>query len=303
MSTHLLASIESMVAAEAAGEATPAELEALSSDPGAWAATLRSLLVDTEAGLAGARRLSGSLREQAVADLEEEWDSLATALRRLTGEGPAGAGSGAPSPGALRQGGGAGGPGSGRGGPGSGSGDGAGSGRGGPASGSGDGSGRRRPAPGPGALVPPLGSAPPRLQGSWAGGRVVLWAGGPGAHPGGLADLEALVEGAGAASLPWAPHAGVGLPGGGRAAGVSTPVGDALGWLVGVGAGQVGLDVAPSVAWLGRLAVWATELVAGGRVAPSLRRTQHQPGQGRAGGAGSAGRPVAAGRSVGSGRA
>ena len=34
-----------------------------------------------------------------------------------------------------------------------------------------------------GAVVPVQPSGPPRLQGSWADGRVVVWAGGPGAEP------------------------------------------------------------------------------------------------------------------------
>jgi superfamily II DNA or RNA helicase len=57
---------------------------------------------------------------------------------------------------------------------------------------------------------------------------------------------------------------------------------DALGWLVGVGAGQLALDAAPSLRWLGRAAVWATELVAQGRVVPTLVEA-HPGGGGKSG--------------------
>src|SRR5581483_8057726 len=72
-------------------------------------------------------------------------------------------------------------------------------------------------------------------------------------------------------------------PAGGKALAVSAPVGDALGWLVGVGAGQLAADAAPSLRWLGRVAVWATELVAQGRVVPSLVDARPNGSGGKAG--------------------
>ena len=83
-------------------------------------------------------------------------------------------------------------------------------------------------------------------------------------------ELDRLMAEAGAGTIAWEPHGGIPLPSGGKALAVSAPVGDALGWLVGVGAGQLAVDAAPSLRWLGRVAVWATELVAQGRVVPSL---------------------------------
>src|SRR5206468_1568548 len=118
--------------------------------------------------------------------------------------------------------------------------------------------------------APEAPPTPPALQGSWHNDRIVLWAGSPSAPMVAAEELERLMAEAGAGSIAWEPHGGIPLPAGGKAVAVSAPVGDALGWLVGVGAGQLAVDAAPSLRWLGRVAVWATELVAQGRVVPSL---------------------------------
>src|SRR4029077_17736813 len=111
-----------------------------------------------------------------------------------------------------------------------------------------------RPAP---ELPPP----PPALQGSWQNDRIVLWAGSASVPLVAAEELDRLMAEAGAASIAWEPHPGIPLPAGGKALSVWRPVEDALGWLVGVGAGQLAPDAAPSLRWLGRAAVWATELV------------------------------------------
>ncbi len=110
------------------------------------------------------------------------------------------------------------------------------------------------------------------LQASWDAGDVVVWAAGRGVPAAGPDELHALVADAGGATVDWSLHRGVPLPTGDMAAGVTAPVSGALGWLVGVGAGQLGADAAPSVGWLGDVAAWATELVALGRMAPTLTR-------------------------------
>ncbi len=102
----------------------------------------------------------------------------------------------------------------------------------------------------------------------------MLWAGGPGSPPVPLEQLGQLIDDAGAKPVRWEPHGGVPLPGGARADAVTAPAGQALGWLVGVGSGQVGHDVGPSTRWLADMARWATELVAEGRMVPRLRRTR-----------------------------
>ncbi|HEY6415261.1 MAG TPA: hypothetical protein VIX41_03450, partial [Acidimicrobiales bacterium] len=98
----------------------------------------------------------------------------------------------------------------------------------------------------------------PALQASWASGEVVLWAGNPSATPAEREDLQRLINEAGGSAIEWEKHKGAPLPSGDRAPAVSVPLSAALGWLVGVGAGQLALDAAPSVRWLGEVAAWAT---------------------------------------------
>jgi superfamily II DNA or RNA helicase len=120
-----------------------------------------------------------------------------------------------------------------------------------------------------------------RLQASWANGSIVVWAGGPDrvAHRNG--DLADRLEALGGPSLGWAVHADVTLPNGLKAAALSIPVEEALGWLVvAVGGGQGDEDgVGASVRWLGRVAVAAVALVARGRIVPSLRTHRHAEGK------------------------
>jgi superfamily II DNA or RNA helicase len=137
-----------------------------------------------------------------------------------------------------------------------------------------------RPAAPPQPELPPT---PPALQASWQNNHIVLWAGSASVPLVAAEELDRLKAEAGAGSIRWEPHAGIPLPSGGKAPAVSAPVGDALGWLVGVGAGQLGLDAAPSLRWLGRVAVWATELVAQGRVVPSLVEANPNGGSGKGG--------------------
>ena len=110
------------------------------------------------------------------------------------------------------------------------------------------------------------------LQASWDDGEVVVWAANRLAPAAGPDDLRRLIAEAGAGAVGWSDHRGVPLPAGDKATAVAAPVSGALGWLVGVGAGQLGTDGGPSVRWLGELAVWAGELVALGRMAPTLVR-------------------------------
>jgi superfamily II DNA or RNA helicase len=120
----------------------------------------------------------------------------------------------------------------------------------------------------------------PQLQASWLANQVVLWAGNPSAVPADRARLDELIAEAGAAAVGWSPRRGVPLPTEERAAATTAPVEAALGWLVGVGAGQLATDAGQSVRWLGEVAVWATELVALGRMVPTLQRTSSSSGKG-----------------------
>ena len=120
-----------------------------------------------------------------------------------------------------------------------------------------------------------------RLQASWANGSIVVWAGGPDMVAHKNADLADRLEALGGPSLGWAVHADVTLPNGLKAAALSIPVEEALGWLVvAVGGGQGDEDgVGASVRWLGRVAVAAVGLVAQGRIVPSLRTQRHSEGK------------------------
>ncbi|MGH9126610.1 MAG: DEAD/DEAH box helicase, partial [Acidimicrobiales bacterium] len=260
---------EALVAIDAAGEATEDDAARLSASHDMWVATLRRMAVETHESLVRARRFTSPERDQVIADLREERHRVTTALRRVGGDdyaldfddadseeldGHIGSAGGAEHNGATA---------------GAGSGSGSGSG---PGSGGGGASGGRAEAARPPEELLPTG--PPSLQASWAAGRVVLWGGGPGSPPLPADQLAELIDDAGAKPVRWEPHGGVPLPGGARADAVTAVAGQALGWLVGVGSGQVGHDVGPSTRWLAEMARWATELVAEGRMVPRLRRSR-----------------------------
>jgi superfamily II DNA or RNA helicase len=122
-----------------------------------------------------------------------------------------------------------------------------------------------------------------RLQLSWEAGRVVAWAGGPGADPVDLDELRSLLVDAGAPRAGWDDHDPVSIPAAAPAAAVSTSIESVLGWLVAVGANQVDAQCGSSVRWFGRLAVWAVRLVANGSIVPSL--TVDSGGRAQQGGA------------------
>ena len=121
-----------------------------------------------------------------------------------------------------------------------------------------------------------------QLQVSWEPGRVVAWAAGPRTTPADSEAVVAMLTAAGAPASVWTRHAAVPLPHGPGADAFAAPIGEVLGWLVAAGADQVGDDIAPSVRWLGRVAIWAVELTARGAMVPLLR--QRRRGRGSANG-------------------
>lgn len=129
---------------------------------------------------------------------------------------------------------------------------------------------------------PPAPPADPLLQASWVDGRIVVWAGAPGATSSAEA-LERLLVAADAGSLNWERYAPVPLPDGKTAEARSAPIAQTLGWLVGVGAAPAGPQIGPSLRWIGMLAAWGTRLVAEGRMVPVLRGSSGTTGGGRAG--------------------
>ncbi|MGK2947285.1 MAG: DEAD/DEAH box helicase [Acidimicrobiales bacterium] len=120
-----------------------------------------------------------------------------------------------------------------------------------------------------------------RLQASWANGSIVVWAGGPDIVAHRNEELADRLEALGGPRLGWAVHPDVALPSGLRAAALSIPVEEALGWLVvAVGGGKGDEDgVGASVRWLGRVAVAGVRLAAQGRIVPSLRTHRHAEGK------------------------
>ncbi len=120
-----------------------------------------------------------------------------------------------------------------------------------------------------------------RLQLSWEPGRVVAWAGGPGCPTATAEEVAKLLADGEAPAAPWTAHQELAVPGGDKAAAVSAPVGEVLGWLVAAGSGEVRDDVGPSVRWLGKVAMWAVELAARGAMVPVLRQRRRRSGSSR----------------------
>lgn len=229
---------------EADDLATPEQLEILEADKPAWRASLLRLLVDADEHLLAARRLTGEERDQVVADAEYVHRILTDALVRLTGERrPAPPGT-APPERKRNQG-----------------------------QGQGQGQNHREPETIEPGVV--------RLQLSWEPGRVVAWAGGPGCATATADEVAKFLADAEAPAAPWTSHQDVGVPGGDKAAAVSAPVGEVLGWLVAAGSGDVRDDVGPSVRWLGKVAMWAVELAARGAMVPVLRQRRRRSGSSR----------------------
>jgi SNF2-related domain/SNF2 Helicase protein/Helicase conserved C-terminal domain len=245
---------EAAVVAEAGGWATSAERAQLEAEPLGWAASLRRLIHETDDGIQSADSLSGELRQLVMVDLTEERARLSATLLRLTGDhidAPA-----------VRSANGAG-----------------------PStSAGGDDGAEAGPVPVDAGQGPAPDPGPPRLQAGWAEGRVIVWAGGPGADAT-TEDFERLLQQADASGIAWERHppVPVPVPGHAPAEARSAPLAQILGWLVGVGAGQAGEGIGPSLRWMGEIALWGTELVAQGRMIPILRGATSGSGSGRQG--------------------
>ncbi|MBV8161850.1 MAG: DEAD/DEAH box helicase [Acidimicrobiia bacterium] len=121
------------------------------------------------------------------------------------------------------------------------------------------------------------------LQVTWSSDRLVIWAGGPGREPADHDELSDRLEAVGAPPHGWSPHRAVPLPSGAKAAALSIEMADALGWLVTVGAGPRddgdGDGIGASVRWLGRASLTAVDLVAQGRVVPTLVAARRSGGR------------------------
>ncbi|MEJ7765979.1 MAG: hypothetical protein WKF86_10820, partial [Acidimicrobiales bacterium] len=213
----------SIVESEAAGEAAPEDVALLESDRLRWLRVAQGLLRDTEDALYDAAELSDpDIRAQVTADLEGDLRRLGPAVTRAA----VGAGLGtlwqAPVPSRS-------------------SGNGAAS----------------EAVPAAEAEGP---TGPPRLQGSWVDGGLVLWAGGPGVKPLPADEVVALGSSISADTGDWVRRKPVIIPGGDQADAWAVPLDRVLGWLVGVATTPPGVVVAPSLRWLGEVAAWGVEL-------------------------------------------
>lgn len=119
-----------------------------------------------------------------------------------------------------------------------------------------------------------------RLQASWAAGRLVVWAAGPGTEPASAEELEQRLEGQELSRSGWSPHPPVKLPSGAAAPAIALTVSDALGWLMRIGGGHDDDRIGSSVTWLGRVAVRAVRLVAEGSIVPTVRTRRRGRPQG-----------------------
>ncbi|HLT15801.1 MAG TPA: SNF2-related protein, partial [Acidimicrobiales bacterium] len=118
-----------------------------------------------------------------------------------------------------------------------------------------------------------------RLQASWEDGRIVVWGAGPGTEPEDNDQLADRLEAIGGPRLGWSQHTDVPLPNGAKAAAVSIPVQESLGWLVAVGGGLGRDGVGASVVWLGRVALAAVRRVVAGAVVPTLKVDKRPTGR------------------------
>ncbi len=225
------------VDAETYGDATAEQLAVLGADRAAWGEELQRLLQEAEDFVVTARSLRSDDRDFVLANAQDDLRRVTEAWNRFNGtERGGGRATGSAGAGDVDE---------------------------------AEAQPRRRNQKG---QTPEVEQVPGvvRLQVSWRPGRVVVWGAGPRTPGADADDVSAMLAAAGAPAAGWAPHAPVPLPGGGKAEAFVAPVGDILGWLVAVGAGQVGRDVGASVRWLGQIAVWAVELTAHGAMVPLL---------------------------------
>jgi superfamily II DNA or RNA helicase len=126
--------------------------------------------------------------------------------------------------------------------------------------------------------VDPAGEV--RLQATWSGGQVVVWAAGAHTKPADNDALADLLQTIGGPALGWSQHPAVPLPSGARAVALSIPLDEALGWLVAVGGGLGRGSVGSSVSWLGHVALLGVRHVAAGAIVPALASTKRADNRG-----------------------
>jgi superfamily II DNA or RNA helicase len=122
-----------------------------------------------------------------------------------------------------------------------------------------------------------VGPVEPLLQASWSTSGVVLWVGGAGAVESERAGLMKALEEFEAPGDVWSDHDPVVLPDGRRAAAVTAPMDDVVGWLLGHADDD---RLGASTRWLGQLGLFGVSLVAKGWMVPLLRHRHRTEGAG-----------------------
>ncbi|MEZ5239330.1 MAG: SNF2-related protein [Microthrixaceae bacterium] len=117
----------------------------------------------------------------------------------------------------------------------------------------------------------------PLLQASWSPSRVVVWVGGADKVISRNAELTEVLADLGAPTDVWTSHEQVALPDNRRAAALSAPMEDVIGWLLGHAEDE---RLGASARWLGQLGLFGVSLVARGWMVPLLRHRHRTEGSG-----------------------
>lgn len=109
-----------------------------------------------------------------------------------------------------------------------------------------------------------------QLHLSRSDGRIVAWASGPGQRPETDEQVLQRIRELGGVVDDWDERATVKIPGNGRVATVSAPIGNVLGWLAPLGTTADDERVGVSVTWMGLATAAAIDMVMQGRFVPQL---------------------------------
>ena len=113
-----------------------------------------------------------------------------------------------------------------------------------------------------------------QLQLSWNDGQLVAWVAGHDARYGQEDEIKQYLESTDGHTIDWESRAPLRIPTGQRVPALTTPITNALGWLVAQARETHNPKVGPSVRWMGMTAATAVSAVAQGRMAPQLRQAR-----------------------------
>ncbi len=114
----------------------------------------------------------------------------------------------------------------------------------------------------------------PQLQLSWNDGELVAWVAGHDARYEQEAVVREYLTAAGGGIIEWESRGLLRIPNGPRVPALTTPMANALGWLVAQARRSHDPRFAPSIHWMGLCAAAAVSAVAQGRMAPQLRHSR-----------------------------